>query len=160
MAGLRPTTDRTRETLFNWLQPIIVGADCLDLFSGSGCLAFEALSREAASATLIEQEASLFQSLKDNKKTLDAENATIIRGDALSWLETCQQKYDIIFLDPPFHQGLVEKSCDLILKKNCLKESAYLYIESEAGQPIPAGFSIHKQKNTAQVQYGLYTRIR
>ncbi len=153
---LRPTTDRIRETLFNWLQTIISGANCLDLFAGTGSLSFEALSRGAASSILIEQNSSLLALLKENKKALAAENAKIENCDGIEWLRKCHQSFDIIFLDPPFHQGFIDEACQLIRQSNCLKATGLLYIESEVNQKVPTGFSIYKQKTTAQVQYGLY----
>lgn len=157
--GLRPTGDRIRETVFNWLQPVIAGADCLDPFAGTGSLSYEALSRGADSSTLLEQNSSLVSVLNKNKKTLGAETATIENTDALAWLRQCHQRFDLIFLDPPFGQNLVEPACQLIRDNNCLKTDGLVYIESERKQDDPQGFEMYKQKTTGQVQYGLYTMI-
>ncbi len=132
------------------------GAYCLDLFSGTGVLAFEALSRSAALAVMIEQDHSLVQILTDNNQRLNAETTEIICCDALEWLGQSDRTFDIIFLDPPFHQNLVAKACQHIQNNGNLKPRGYLYIESEIGLEIPECFVLHKQKQAGQVQYGLY----
>ncbi|MFV9616114.1 MAG: 16S rRNA (guanine(966)-N(2))-methyltransferase RsmD, partial [Gammaproteobacteria bacterium] len=116
--GLRPTTDRIRETVFNWLQPYIYQGFCLDVFAGSGVLGFEALSRGAEKVVFIESNKNTVKNLKQNCKRLDAEAAVIFHQDALIWLRSTQQeqvkqKFNLIFLDPPFH-------CDLLAKASAL----------------------------------------
>ncbi|MEZ5530523.1 MAG: 16S rRNA (guanine(966)-N(2))-methyltransferase RsmD [Porticoccaceae bacterium] len=159
--GLRPTGDRIRETLFNWLAPIIAGSRCLDLFAGSGALGLEALSRGAASATLIERHPQAISSLRENCQLLGAEGAEILQADALSWLEkaTPQHPYDIVFLDPPFSAELLQPSMDLLSRPGLLSANALLYVESERHQPAPVppqGMSLYKEKTAGQVCYRLY----
>ena len=109
VAGLRPTPDRVRQTLFNWLGQDLEGLTCLDLFSGTGALGFEALSRGARKAVMVEQSLTGFKSLLENKKMLDAEAAEIVHRDALQFLAENSQPFDVIFLDPPFNQGWLPK---------------------------------------------------
>ena len=105
--GLRPTTDRIRETVFNWLQPYVRQSFCLDCFAGSGVLGFEALSRGAQQVIFIEQNVQTVKKIKQNITALKAEQASVIRQDALSWLQSAQRnnELDLVFLDPPFHSG-------------------------------------------------------
>jgi 16S rRNA (guanine966-N2)-methyltransferase len=150
--GLRPTPDRVRETLFNWIQQEIVGARCLDLFAGTGALAFEALSREASEVIMIESDSKIVESLHAHAALLKSENHTIQRADAMSWLKQGMKGFDIIFLDPPFKQGYVEKCCALIKEESLLKANGLVYIESEKNLALPDGWQIKKQKNSGQVQ--------
>ncbi len=150
--GLRPSPDRVRETLFNWLQQEIVGARCLDLFAGSGAFAFEALSRDASEVILVESDPKSVESLRQHAETLGSENHTIQLADALSWLKQGIKDFDIIFLDPPFKQGYIEKCCSLILEESLLKTNGLVYIESEKNLALPDGWRIKKQKNAGQVQ--------
>ena len=106
-AGLRPTTDRVRETLFNWLAPVLPEARCLDCFAGSGALGLEALSRYAGSATLLELERPVAQQLTKNLQTLRASNGTVIQTNTLNWLAQPGEPFDVVFIDPPFRQGLL-----------------------------------------------------
>jgi len=150
--GLRPTPDRVRETLFNWLQQEIVGARCLDLFAGTGALAFEALSRDASEVTLVESDPLVAASLKQHAQSLACENIIIQRADALSWLQQEKNKFDIIFLDPPFHQDLIEKCCSIIIEESLLNTNGLVYIESEKGLVLPECWKVLKQKKAGQVQ--------
>ena len=150
--GLRPTPDRIRETLFNWLQQEIVGARCLDLFAGTGALGFEALSRDASHVVMVESDAKIVESLKQHAQTLKSENHSIQLADGLSWLKQSAEPFDIIFLDPPFKQGYVEKCCDLIIQESLLKPHGLVYIESEKDLALPDGWQIKKQKTAGQVQ--------
>lgn len=154
--GLRPTPNRVRETLFNWLMSIIDGAVCLDLFSGTGVIAFEALSRGAASVVMIEEDPSLVNLINDNKQRLSATAANVINSEALNFLQRCETGFDLIFLDPPFNQGLVIKACDQIKQRSLLNTNGLIYIESENGLQLPEYLIPHKQKSSGQVQYGLY----
>lgn len=163
--GLRPTPDRVRETLFNWLQGITPGAHCLDLFSGSGALSFEALSRGAAQATLIEQAPQVCQSLRRNLQTLKAQNAEVIEQDAVAWLEAQPEdlgaRFDLVFLDPPFRKDLVRLIAELLESRNLLSANAMIYIESESelGIPaVPANWQLHREKQAGQVSYRLFLR--
>lgn len=150
--GLRPTPDRVRETLFNWIQQEIVGARCLDLFAGTGALAFEALSRGASEVIMVESNPEIIESLNRHAQTLGSENHTIQLADAMSWLKQGVQGFDIIFLDPPFKQGYVEKCCALIIEESLLNTNGLLYIESEKNVELPDGWQLKKQKNAGQVQ--------
>lgn len=134
--GLRPTPDRVRETLFNWLQFEIPGAHCLDAFAGSGALGFEALSRGAAAVVMIERQRQQYQALQVAATDLGAEGACLLCGDAEALLAgpgTWQPAggFDVVFLDPPYHKGLVMSVISRLLKGNLLRPGALLYIESE-----------------------------
>jgi len=155
---LRPTPDRVRETLFNWLQPVISGASCLDLYAGTGSLGLEAVSRGASSVVLVENDPALVNQLAENIKTLDTTEACLERSEALSWLKHNTRQFDVVFLDPPFGQGLIEKSCDLLREMNCLKPRALIYIEAEQGLQLPSYLTyltIKKQGKAGQVKYML-----
>lgn len=164
-AGLRPTPDRVRETLFNWLQAYTAGAYCLDLFSGSGALAFETLSRGAAHATLIDASNQVCRSLKQNLLNLKTQKAEVLEVDALQWLASQKDgtgtRYDVIFLDPPFNQGLIEPICALLETNALLAADAMIYIESETslGTPkVPNHWMLYREKRAGQVDYRLYKR--
>ena len=162
--GLRPTTDRIRETLFNWLQPYIHNCHCLDAFAGSGVLGFEALSRGAGHAVFIEQNSKTVKRLKENIRTLDIENATVHHQNALKWLQTadgnrCEGgKFDLVFLDPPFNTDLLVKSCKLLDNSGCLAEDAIIYIEHNVATDIelPENWIVLKEKKAGQVAYRLF----
>ena len=126
--GLRPTPDRVRETLFNWLQQDIVGARCLDLFAGTGILGFEALSRGAKEVVSVEANAMLIGAIKKHAAMLGCKQHVIQHADALSWLKQEQGAFDLVFLDPPFNQGLVEKACTLIKEQALLNAGVIVYI--------------------------------
>ncbi|CAK9886606.1 MAG: Ribosomal RNA small subunit methyltransferase D [Candidatus Erwinia impunctatus] len=161
--GLRPTTDRVRETLFNWLAADIQGARCLDCFSGSGALGLEALSRHAASATLLELERPVARQLEKNLATLGVAESTgrVINTNTLTWLAQTGEPFDIVFIDPPFRQGLLQQTLSLLEQHQWLAETAMVYIESEteAGLPdVPANWHLHREKQAGQVAYRLYQR--
>ena len=162
--GLRPTTDRIRETVFNWLQPYLTQSVCLDCFAGSGVLGFEALSRGAQQVVFIEQNSQTVKRLKENAAILDADKAVIQQQDALSWLQSAslntglQQKFDLVFLDPPFHSDLLSKSSALLDRSGCLSEDAIIYVEHAVGANVvlPENWLCLKQKNSGQVSYKLF----
>lgn len=131
--GLRPTPDRVRETLFNWLQSEVPGSRCLDLFAGSGALGFEALSREAAQVVLVEKHPAAFAQLQANVTALQAECAELINRDALVYLKSEPEPFDLIFLDPPFRKGFVDQVMSLITERGLLKADGLIYLEYEAG---------------------------
>lgn len=158
--GLRPTTDRVRETVFNWLMPYLPGAVVLDVFAGSGALGFEALSREAQSAVLLEKNASASKMLQENATTLKA-NAQVFKVDSLSWLQTCDTPFDVIFLDPPFGKGLLPNCIATIESKNLLAAKGWIYIESESELSdlnIPLTWSLHREKNAGMVKLRLFQK--
>lgn len=127
--GLRPTSDRMRETLFNWLQFDIIGKHCLDAFSGSGALGFEAYSRGATSVTMLEQSSKVTSHLQKTINDWQLTSITLKNADAIHYLSQCNHPFDIIFLDPPFHSGLLQQSLSLIQEKQLLNQNGYVYIE-------------------------------
>ncbi|PVZ86397.1 16S rRNA (guanine(966)-N(2))-methyltransferase RsmD [Serratia sp. S1B] len=158
--GLRPTTDRVRETLFNWLAPVIQGARCLDCFAGSGALGLEALSRYATSATLLEYQRPVAQQLEKNLALLNG-NGSVINTNALSWLAGSGQPFDVVFLDPPFRQGLLAETMKLLEQHGWLADEAWIYVEAEAesaATEVPVTWTLHREKVAGQVAYRLYIR--
>jgi len=155
---LRPTSDRVRETVFNWLMNDIHGARCLDLFSGSGALAFEAISRGASYALLVDNDRDIVHALKNNLQKFNIENADVLQkkipGDI-----TTQTSFDIIFLDPPFKKGLVEPTCAWLAEKKLVSENTLIYIEAEKKLDLvlPSGWTIFKEKFAGDVCYRLIT---
>lgn len=159
--GLRPTTDRVRETLFNWLAPSMVDARCLDCFAGSGALGLEALSRYAASATLLEMDRSVSQQLQQNLATLKATNAKVVNTNALTFLAQQGTPHDVVFIDPPFRKGLLEETLALLENNGWLADDALIYVESEVenGLPsVPVHWDLHREQVAGQVAYRLYHR--
>lgn len=157
--GLRPTTDRVRETVFNWLTPYLHGAVVLDMFAGSGALGFEALSRGAATVTLLEKNSKAAKQLQDNARTLNTQDAKVIQTDALSWLTQPPHKFDLVFLDPPFNKGLLQQCIELLDKQACLNTGSWVYIESEADLAslgIPRHWHLHRDKKAGQVMLRLF----
>ncbi len=160
-AGLRPTTDRVRETLFNWLAADIQQARCLDCFAGSGALGLEALSRHAASATLLELERPVARQLEKNLHMLHADNGRVIHTNTLHWLAQPGEPYDVVFLDPPFRQGLLEQTLVLLEQYHWLADGARVYVESEVDSGtlwVPANWQLYREKVAGQVAYRLYLR--
>lgn len=163
--GLRPTPDRVRETLFNWLTAYIPGARCLDLFAGSGALGFEALSRGALNVTLVDNSPEVIHQLRQNIQTLKTQQVELISASAVSWLEArnndLESHYDVVFMDPPFHQDLAALCCELLEQKNLLADNAMVYVETESALttlPVPSNWTLHRQKQAGQVSYRLYLR--
>ncbi|MFM9914151.1 MAG: 16S rRNA (guanine(966)-N(2))-methyltransferase RsmD [Methylophilaceae bacterium] len=151
--GLRPTPDRVRETLFNWLGQELHGLHCLDLFAGSGALGFEAASRGAASVVMVENNAQVHRTLLDNAKLLNAGQIQIERGDALSFLSANQQKFDVIFLDPPFHQQWLEKLLPQLAMH--LADNGVVYVEAESPLTETLEWQLAKQGKAGAVHYHL-----
>lgn len=159
--GLRPTTDRVRETLFNWLAPMIQGVRCLDCFAGSGALGLEALSRYAGEAVLLEADRHVANQLSSNLTLLKAENGLVVNTNSLQWLAQPGQPFNLVFLDPPFRQGLLAETIHLLEKFNWLAADAWIYIEAEAestAADVPANWLLHREKIAGQVAYRLYIR--
>ncbi|ELY4575148.1 16S rRNA (guanine(966)-N(2))-methyltransferase [Cronobacter turicensis] len=159
--GLRPTTDRVRETLFNWLAPYLVGARCLDCFAGSGALGLEALSRYAADTTLLEMERGVAQQLQKNLATLKSSAAKVVNTNTLNFLSQNGEPHDIVFVDPPFRKGLLEETLNLLETRGWLAPQALIYVESEVENglpPVPASWQLHREKVAGQVAYRLYLR--
>jgi 16S rRNA (guanine966-N2)-methyltransferase len=165
--GLRPSGDRGRETLFNWLAPYVRGARCADLFAGSGVLGFEAASRGAASVVLIEKATSAARSLKTNLEMLRSGDkdldVRILNMDALAWLESCEPRsLDLVFVDPPFGSGLEKRSLALMSDKDCLADEALVYLETarNSAASIPgSGWETVKEKSVGDVQMRLLKKI-
>jgi len=160
--GLRPTPDRVRETLFNWLQGNIAGARCLDLFAGSGALGFEAASRGAAQVVLVENQPAACALLQDNIQTLGAQQRVQLQQqDALQWLARCGQVFDVVFVDPPYGAGLLGQVCALLEQHHCLAAEALIYLELASDQPLPelpANWQLIRGKKAGQVGYHLAKR--
>ncbi|CNC43234.1 16S rRNA (guanine(966)-N(2))-methyltransferase [Yersinia pseudotuberculosis] len=159
--GLRPTTDRVRETLFNWLAPMIQGARCLDCFAGSGALGLEALSRYASKATLLEADRQVAKQLSDNLTLLKAENGQVVNTNSLQWLAQPGQPFNLVFLDPPFRRGLLAETINLLEQFNWLAADAWIYVEAEAESAVadvPANWLLHREKIAGQVAYRLFIR--
>ncbi|WP_462153783.1 16S rRNA (guanine(966)-N(2))-methyltransferase RsmD [Pseudoalteromonas piscicida] len=162
VVGLRPTTDRMKETVFNWLMQDVRDAKVLDCFAGAGSLGFEAISRFAASGTFIELDKTAATQLSNNATLLKLDNVEIINTDALSMLANNlkQQQYDLVFIDPPFRKGLVTPCCDLLESQSWLSEDALIYVEfeQEAQPDTPENWQVIKEKHAGQVICRLYQR--
>lgn len=157
--GLRPTAERIRETVFNWLAPVIDGARCLDLCAGTGALGYEALSRGAAQVTFIETSAAAVAALKHAREVLGASDADIRQADALQFLagET-PVPYDVVFIDPPYAADLQAELCRLLADHGWLKDDSLVYLEQQrdGGDPnLPAGWRIIRDKTAGSVRYFL-----
>lgn len=159
--GLRPTPNRVRETLFNWLAPYLPGARCLDLFAGSGALCLEALSRGAARVTMVEKAPHVAAQLRANLARLNAQGAEVVCVDALEYLGRTAEPMDIIFVDPPFASDLVERCGALIEARGWLKPGGLVYVEAPSGMdplPVPASWKIVRSKTAGEVGYHLLKR--
>lgn len=160
--GLRPTPNRVRETLFNWLAPYVEGAKVLDVFAGSGALFLEALSRGAGSALALDLNSAAINSLRGHLLTLRCDNGQLLQTDALRHLE--QQPatpFDLVFLDPPFSQGLLLPACTLLEEKGWLASDAWVYTESEnppSSLGLPGNWRLHREQKAGQVYYALWER--
>jgi 16S rRNA (guanine966-N2)-methyltransferase len=161
-AGLRPTPNRVRETLFNWLAPYIEGAKVLDLFAGSGALFLEALSRGAGSALALDLNPTAISSLRDHLHTLNCDNGQLQQTNALLYLENpAAVTFDLVFLDPPFSQNLLLPACTLLEQNGWLAADAWVYTESEnppSGLGIPGNWRLHREQKAGQVYYALWQR--
>jgi 16S rRNA (guanine966-N2)-methyltransferase len=155
--GLRPTSDRVRETLFNWLQTMLPGARVLDLFAGTGALGFEAASRGAAEVVLVERDPALADSLRAQAQRLKVDALRVHTADALAWLRNEPARpFDLVFLDPPFDAGLGTPAAAALAP--WLAPSAWIYVESAvAAMPeLPADWQPHRSGKTRDVAYGLF----
>jgi len=162
--GLRPTTDRVRETLFNWLMHQVHGSQCLDLFAGTGALGLESLSRGAAYVQFVEANRSVAQMLNQNIELLQANRETtkaeVANQDALLFLDkTPGRQYDLVFLDPPFESELLEPAINLLHQYQWLSNRASVYIEQGGKQPpsvVPKSWTLYRQGRAGQSVYFLY----
>ena len=157
--GLRPTPDRVRETLFNWLAPVIEGARCLDLYAGTGALGIEAISRGARACTFVENDRELARLLQENIARLKLGNARVIERDAASVLGGAAEPHDVAFLDPPFGADLWNASARL-LERGWLAGDAWIYVESPAGAAfaLPPTWMLRREGRAGAVRFALYRR--
>lgn len=160
--GLRPTPNRVRETLFNWLAPYVEAAKVFDPFSGSGALFLEALSRGAGSALALDLNPAAVTSLRGHLTTLRCDNGQVLQSDALTYLQSqAVTPFDLVFLDPPFSQNLLLPACELLEQRGWLADDAWVYTESE--QPpsslgMPGNWRLHREQKAGQVHYALWQR--
>ncbi|WP_294945736.1 16S rRNA (guanine(966)-N(2))-methyltransferase RsmD [Sulfurivirga sp.] len=155
--GLRPTADRMRETLFNWLQFELPGARVLDLFAGTGALGLEALSRGAGEAVFVERNPKAARQLKTNLKMLGAA-ARVVQGDALRYLDGAPEAFDVVFVDPPFAEALQERVVQR-LAQGWVAPGGWVYVEQPKKQPspeVPESWRLHREKTAGEVRYLLY----
>lgn len=156
--GLRPTPDRVRETLFNWLAPWIGGLRVLDLFAGTGALGLEALSRGAAALTLVEQNRAAQVSLRENLQRLGLPDVRLVASEALTFLAADEGSYDLILLDPPFASQLLEPAIAAISRHARLAAGGFCYAELPRGADLPAlpaGWLVHRSGTAGEVGYHL-----
>ena len=158
---IRPTPDRVRETLFNWLGSRIAGARCLDLFAGSGALGLEALSRGATSVVFVEQNAVAARTITELLAELKADGARVERDDAFRFLQRPPTPFDVVFLDPPFAAGLLRTAAERLEQGDWLAPDARIYVESAAREPLPtlpANWQALRAKQAGEVGYHLFAR--
>lgn len=161
--GLRPTGDRCRETLFNWLQPWIIEADCADLFAGTGALGFEAASRGAATVLMIEKHPQALLVLRQSIEQLQAEQVNLHAGGAMTLIETLEpDSFDIVFVDPPFDSNLAGRVLEQLDKTACVRRGGFIYVESLASKmiPPPEGWSVWRDQQLGEVRMQLFRRQR
>lgn len=158
---LRPTPDRVRETLFNWLAPVITGARCLDLYAGTGALGIEALSRGAGECVFVERDRLLCKRLEDNLVRLCVDNARVVADDASAFLGTQPTAFDLVFLDPPFPLDLWSATAQRLEQDGWLAERALIHVESPAGAAfaLPRNWAVHRQGRAGSVAFALYRRV-
>ncbi len=159
MEGLRPTGDRVRETLFNWLQPVLGGSRCLDCCAGSGALGFEAASRGAASVSMIEADRVAYNVLSDSKAQLKAEQIELFFGRVEDFLNTTKTPFGVVFLDPPYQLDLWTKIAFLLTDKALLNDGAWIYLEypRRQEQPVlPPSWHCLREKQAGDVNYALF----
>ena len=157
--GLRPTGDRLRETLFNWLAPHIRHTNCLDLFAGTGALGIEALSREAKFVQFVETNPRAYAQIKQNLQILSCNNAAVANSTAENWCKSnTRQQFDLIFLDPPFDDDLWQKTIQILESQGLIAPEALVYIETpkEKALAAPESWSVYKQKQSGQICATLY----
>ena len=154
--GVRPTPDRVRETLFNWLGQTLAGLDCLDLFAGSGALGFEAASRGAQSVVMVEKHPKVLHSLRESARILGAANVRLVQSDALEFLRDASGRFDVVFLDPPYRLGLAEKALGLLPR--VLAPHGRVYVEGDAPIGAVPGWIVLRQGRAGQVHYHVLGR--
>jgi 16S rRNA (guanine966-N2)-methyltransferase len=154
--GLRPTPDRVRETLFNWLGQDLSGRECLDLFAGSGALGFEAVSRGARRVVMVESDAATWRALERNAALLSCQPVVELhRADALEFIRDASRAFDIVFLDPPFDSGLLARLASALPRLT--RPGGMVYVESSRGVDLDGAFRLHRQGRAGQVTYQLFS---
>jgi len=160
--GLRPTADRVRETLFNWLQGELTGAKALDLYAGSGALGFEALSRGAAHVTFVEKTRNVADQLRENIELLNCQSkAGVVNTAAERFLSQTESAFDVVFLDPPFADGLLGKAIQTLEEKALLSPQAWVYLEQDSAHDwpdMPENWAIHREGDAGQAAFRLMKR--
>jgi 16S rRNA (guanine966-N2)-methyltransferase len=159
--GLRPTPARVRETVFNWLRNDLIGSRCLDLYAGSGALSFEAASREAKSVIQVENNPQACRALKENAVALAAGQIKIVQSDVFRYLGGEAEPFDVVFIDPPFAQGLAVQTCQWLEDKGWLSPHAKIYVETESTLKLvgmPPNWRLLKSKTAGEVGYHLFER--
>ncbi len=162
VAGLRPTPDRVRETVFNWLAPVIAGARCLDLFAGSGALGLEALSRGAAAVVLVDNHTAVNQQLNANLALLQCSTATVVNAETRQYLQGPASEFDIVFLDPPYQLELLPECINLLENKGWLTSRAWIYLEASSVSDLPVlpdNWTLNRSKTAGEVSYHLVQRV-
>lgn len=154
--GLRPTPDRVRETVFNWLGQDLSGLVCLDLFAGSGALGFEAASRGAAKVVLVERDPKVAAALAENARVLACDALEIVRADALQFASATEQRFDVVFLDPPYGQGLLERVMPMLSR--LVNENAWVYAEADRPLAALGEWAVVRHGRAGQVCYHLLSQ--
>jgi len=157
-ADLRPTPDRMRETLFNWLGQDLTGKTCLDLFAGSVALGFEAASRGAKQVVMVERDAEIFRALQATHTMLGASQVELARADALAFLQSDARRYDVVFLDPPYHLNLLPRVLSLLPGR--LDSGSCVYLESDRQPELPEGYELLRRSRAGRVHGLLIKWVR
>ncbi len=158
--GLRPTPDRVRETLFNWLGQHLFGKQVIDLFAGTGALGLESLSRGANHVTFVERDTQVAALISENIITLGARNGRVVSSDALTFLDQPSHPVDLVFIDPPFHQGLASACCCALENGGWLTDDAMIYVETESSlaYPVPNNWQLYRETQAGESAARLYLR--
>lgn len=161
LPGIRPSPDRVRETLFNWLRERIEGAACLDLFAGSGALGLEALSRGAVSVVFVDRERVAVEALREHLNALGAAGGEVVQADALAWLEGTVRAFDVVFLDPPFDSELLAQAAERLEQRGWLKHGAVVYLEHPADRApaTPAHWRLLRESRAGRVGFRLLQQL-
>lgn len=155
--GLRPTPDRVRETLFNWLGQDLAGRTCLDLFAGSGVLGLEAASRGAAAVVMVERDQRALRALQDNMRALQAASVELVPADALEFIASDARRYDVVFLDPPYAMAARERLLERVRER--LAAGGLVYVEGPEALVPPPGWAVHRAARAGAVHYQLLTAV-
>lgn len=158
--GLRPTSDRIRETLFNWLAPMIEGARCLDLFAGTGALGIEARSRGAGECVFVERDRNQARHLEATLARLKLDAVSVAQSEAIAWLSNAARPFDLVFLDPPFSGGFWAEAARKLEANAWLAANAWIYVEAPQNQllELPANWTVYREGQAGEVRFALYRR--